>query len=111
MRGRFIDPGMLRVPLELENVVQTATDSGGLEEIWQEVATVMAHIEPAAGQHLFGADRHLERASHRITIRHRPDVASGQRFARGVRRFLILTASDPDETGRYLVCRTREEKG
>jgi head-tail adaptor len=43
-----------------------------------------------------------------VTLRFRPDVASGMRFMRGERVWDILTAHDPDETGRYLVCQTRE---
>jgi head-tail adaptor len=31
------------------------------------------------------------------------------RFRRLARLFAIVTVHDPDETGRYLVCRVREE--
>jgi head-tail adaptor len=31
------------------------------------------------------------------------------RFMKGARIFDILTIHDPDETGRYLICRVREE--
>jgi SPP1 family predicted phage head-tail adaptor len=57
----------------------------------------------------FGAYQTLEEVTHRVTIRHRADIASGMRLAWDMRKFLILTVHDPDETGRYLVLRTRED--
>ena len=38
----------------------------------------------------------------------RGDVASGMRLRLAGRVFDIVTAHDPDETGRYLLLRTRE---
>ena len=35
-------------------------------------------------------------------------VAAGMRFVRHARIFDIVTVHDPDDTGRYLVCRVRE---
>jgi SPP1 family predicted phage head-tail adaptor len=70
---------------------------------------LFAKLEPIAARDRFGADQTLEEVTHRVTIRHRADVASGMRLARDMRKFLILTVHDPDETGRYLVLRTRED--
>ena len=66
-------------------------------------------VDPVSAQSSFGAGQTLETVTHRITIRHRTDVASGMRFRRQGRIFSILTVHDPDESGRYLVCRAREE--
>jgi len=46
--------------------------------------------------------------THRVTRRHRGNVRAGMRFTRRDRIFEIATVHDPDETGRYLVCRVRE---
>jgi SPP1 family predicted phage head-tail adaptor len=70
---------------------------------------LFARIEPVSAASRFGADQMLETVTHRITLRHRPGVASGMRFRRLARLFAIVTVHDPDETGRYLVCRVREE--
>jgi len=56
----------------------------------------------------FGAGQTLEETTHRIAIRHRDGVGSAMRFVDGARVFTILTVHDPDETGRYLVCRVKE---
>ena len=58
---------------------------------------------------IVNADQAIETVTHRITIRKRNDIRSGMRFVKGARVFEIETVHDPDETGRYLVCRVREE--
>ena len=110
MLASFINPGALRTELALEKAVRLADDMGGHAEQWNEVATVFAAIEPLAAQSRFGADKALETVTHRITLRRRNGVAGGMRFRRGGRVFEIVTVHDPDETGRYLVCRAREAR-
>jgi len=41
-------------------------------------------------------------------MRYRTGVASGMRFVKGTRLFEIVTVHDPDESGRYLVCKVKE---
>lgn len=104
----FIEPGQLRHELALEASATVADGMGGHAEGWNEVATVFASIEPVAATSAFGAGQTLETTTHRITMRARDGVASGMRLRRGSRVFEIVTVHDPDETGRYLVCRVRE---
>jgi SPP1 family predicted phage head-tail adaptor len=110
MKTEFIDPGAFRTELALEEAVPVADGAGGHAEDWQEVATVFARLEPVAARERIGADQLLERITHRITLRARPGLSAGMRFRRNGRRFLVVTVHDPDETGRYLVCRTREDR-
>ena len=109
MPTEFIDPGALRHELALEAVSLTPDGAGGHTESWTEVATLFARIEPVSAISRFGADQTLESVTHRMTVRHRADLRSGMRFNRLGRIFEILTVHDPDETGRYLVCRTKEQ--
>lgn len=104
----FVDPGALRTELILQRCEAAQDDSGGLSESWIEEAIVMARIEPVTATSVFGADQTLESVTHRVTLRWRANVASGMRFTKGQRMFSIVTAHDPDERGRYLVCRVRE---
>lgn len=62
-----------------------------------------------AANSVVSADQMLETVTHRITIRRREGIRSGMRLVKGTRVFAIVTVHDPDETGRYLICRTREE--
>jgi SPP1 family predicted phage head-tail adaptor len=109
MRVSFVDPGAMCTELALEAVALADDGAGGHVESWNEVATVFAQVEPVRADGRFGADQTIETVTHRVTLRFRGDVGSGMRFAKGTRRFAVLTVHDPDETGRYLVCRTREQ--
>jgi SPP1 family predicted phage head-tail adaptor len=104
----FIDPGRLRCELSLQDSQRTADGLGGFSEIWVETATLFGQIEPVHARDVFGADQTLETVTHRITVRWRADVRSGMRLSRLGRGFDILTVHDPDESGRYLVCRVKE---
>ena len=104
----FLDPGTLRSELALEACSTVADGLGGHAEDWTEIATIFGRIEPVSAQSIFGADQTLETVTHRVTMRRRDGVASGMRFRKQGRIFAILTVHDPDETGRYLVCRTKE---
>ena len=109
MRARRIDPGRLRRLLTLEAVTPEPDGAGGFTPNWTAIATLHAALEPVAAVPRFGADQALPTVTHVVTLRARPDVRSGMRFAAGGRVFAIETVHDPDETGRFLVCRVREE--
>lgn len=108
MRSVFLDPGTLRNEFSLQAPSLNPDGQGGHSEIWSEIGTVFARIEPVQAQSRFGAGQTLETTTHRITLRWRADVTSGRRFVRLGRVFEILTVQDPDETGRYLICLVRE---
>lgn len=109
MRAEFIDPGSLRHEVAVEAATLIPDGAGGHSQNWAEIATLFARIEPVGAQVRYGADQTLETITHRITLRFRADITSGMRLRKSSRSFEILTVHDPDETGRYLVCRTRED--
>ena len=109
MRGEFIDPGAFRHEVALESATLVPDGAGGHVESWSEVATLFARIEPVSAASRFGADQTLETVTHRVTLRHRAGISSGMRLRRLGRVFTVVTVHDPDESGRYLVCRVREE--
>lgn len=108
MMSEFVDPGRFRTELALEAASLAPDGLGGHFESWFETAVVMARLEPVRADARFGAGQSLETVTHLVTTRWRADISSGMRFRLGARLFDIVTAYDPDETGRYLVCRTRE---
>ncbi|WP_187970198.1 phage head closure protein [Aquibium microcysteis] len=109
MPVRRIDPGRLRRLLTLEAMTPVPDGAGGFTQSWTALATVHAALEPVAAAPRFGADQSLPIVTHVVTLRARADMRSGMRFAAGDRRFSIETVHDPDETGRFLICRVREE--
>jgi len=108
MRAPFVDPGAMRSELSLQVQAETSDGMGGLHGAWTQIATVHARIEPLTQQSRFLADQTDAVLTHRIVMRFRADVASGMRLVKQARVFDILTVHDPDESGRYLVCRVRE---
>jgi SPP1 family predicted phage head-tail adaptor len=109
MRTLFIDPGMLSHELVLEQPVETPDGAGGFTTVWSAVATIWARLEPLNPETEIWAGRDPTVQTHRVTLRHRPDTRQGMRFRKLTRLFPILAVQDADETGRYLICRTKEE--
>jgi SPP1 family predicted phage head-tail adaptor len=109
MRSVLLDPGALRSELALQAATPLPDGLGGHAEAWSEIGSMFGMIEPVAAKSVIGADQTLESVTHRVTIRKRDGIRSGMRFMKGARIFDILTIHDPDETGRYLICRVREE--
>ena len=108
MTTLFVDPGSLRSELALQAATPAPDGLGGHTENWAEIATVFAKVEPVSATSSFGPDQTVETVTHRVTLRWRNGVAAGMRFVRQARIFDIVTVHDPDDTGRYLVCRARE---
>src|SRR5690606_41854082 len=105
----LLDPGSMRPALARQAVRACPAGLGGFSETGVEGATVSARVEPLTAADRFGADEALRTVTHRVTLRHRGNVRAGMRFTRRDRIFEIATVHDPDETGRYLVCRLRLE--
>ena len=103
------DPGRLRLRLVLEKATRNPDGAGGATLAWSAAATIAADVMPggaeerAAGESLSGVRRQ------RIVIRHRSDVAPGDRFRLGARLFSINSITDPREDRRYLVIAAEEE--
>ncbi|EFL88957.1 phage head closure protein [Ahrensia sp. R2A130] len=108
MSRTFHDPGALNHRMGLESLLETADGIGSLDKQFQPVATVWAALEPKRHDERLLAQQIDEQGSHIITIRFRPDVATGWRFVEGDRSFEIVAITDPDERHRYLQCHTKE---
>lgn len=93
----------------LEKPTRLPDGAGGATLAWSGAGIVAAEIVPLrAGERGVGAGI-ADLALHKIFIRHRGDVAPGDRFRLAARIFLILAVSDPPEDGRYLACLAEEE--
>ncbi|MBT9289128.1 head-tail adaptor protein [Hyphomicrobiaceae bacterium 22] len=88
--------------------LERATTAPSGDTVWTADGTLRAGIEPVgAGERDLAG--HVEgTATHRILLNGRAAVTSRDRLALGERRFRILAAYDPDETGRWLVCLAEE---
>lgn len=109
MRSVYFDPGRLRHELVLEEPARDADALGGHVANWSAVATVWAQLEPVTASPVSRADSEDAEITHRIVVRFDPRVWRGRRFTTNGRIFAIRAVRDLDETGRYLLCLTREE--
>ncbi len=109
MKLQFMDPGNLRIQLSLQDPIETPDGSGGFVTTWTERALVWAALEPATPRLEAWGQRQISEAAHRITMRFRSDVRSGQRLASAIKTYRIELVSDLDSTSRYLVCQARED--
>lgn len=105
----FHDPGALNHRISIESIVETSDGCGGVAVSWAPVAEVWASIRPLRQRVFEQALQQEEEQTHKITLRFRDDVSSGWRFASDGRIFEVISATDPDERQRYLVCITREQ--
>jgi head-tail adaptor len=100
--------------LVLENAAREADGAGGFVETWMALGTHWAEVRPGRGRAAEGEGVVLSRVGWRITVRAalpgsvaRP--LAGQRFREGERVFRVLSVSEADSGGRYLLCEADEE--
>ena len=108
MELQFFDPGLLRIPIELQTCQLIPDGQGGADEAWIGVAELFAHIAPMNSLLRTRAQYDDQIISHSITIRYREDISLDQRFLRNARAFAIRGFYDLDETKRYLICKCEE---
>ena len=71
-------------------------------------AAALGRDRDAEGDERLRAGRPEQAVTHRITLRYRDGVTAAMRLARGLRRFAIRSAADPDGGRRELVCLVEE---
>ena len=98
-RGRRF---VLEVPLE------SPDGFGGVIRTYAAGPQVWGAIELLRGDERVRAGRSEATATHRVTLRYRDGVTAAMRLVRGLRRFAIRSAADPDGTRRDLVCLVEE---
>jgi SPP1 family predicted phage head-tail adaptor len=104
------EPGRLRIRLVLEKPTPIPDGAGGSSLNWDAVATIAADVRPLKAEERISGEGFLDVTLHEIVIRYRDDVSPGDRFKLGERVLRIAGVTDPDEDGRYLVCRCEEER-
>jgi SPP1 family predicted phage head-tail adaptor len=98
-RGRRF---VLEVPLE------SPDGFGGVIRTYAAGPQVWGAIELLKGDERLRAGRPEQAVTHRVTLRYRDGVTAAMRLVRGLRRFAIRSAADPDGTRRDLVCLVEE---
>jgi SPP1 family predicted phage head-tail adaptor len=102
-------PGRLRHRVMLEAATRTADGAGGVTLTWSTVASLWAEIVPLKAEERAVGEGEGDLTLHRIVIRKRDDVSTGDRFTLGARAFRIRSVTDMQEDARYLTCLCEEE--
>lgn len=97
-RRRFV----LELPLE------SPDGFGGVIRSYAAGPELWGAIEMISGEERVRGGRPEQAVTHRITLRYRAGVTAAMRLTRGLRRFDIRAAGDPDGCGRDLVCLVEE---
>jgi SPP1 family predicted phage head-tail adaptor len=77
-------------------------------EIWTEIATVWACIEPLSGREYFAAKQINAEISVRITIRYLPGIKTDIRAVLDGRIFEVLAVINPEERRKALILMCKE---
>ena len=100
--------------LVLEAPVRVADGAGGYATVWSALGEVWAEVLAGTGREATAVGTALSRIIYRITVRAAPVGAPsrprpGQRFREGTRLFKVISVTERDQAGRYLVCQAEEE--
>lgn len=92
----------------LELPLESPDGFGGVIRSYAAGPQLWGAIEMLSGDERVRAGREEQAVTHRVTLRYRDGVTSAMRLARGLRKFAIRSAADPDGRRRDLVCLVEE---
>lgn len=105
-----IDPGRFRERLSLEAELRSPDGCGGHQVEWQPICHVWAAIRPISAAAAERAGNRVPQTAHEIILRANDAVRASRRLVKDQRIFEIEAVFDPDESGRYMVCRAIERQ-
>ncbi|GHC46297.1 head-tail adaptor protein [Neogemmobacter tilapiae] len=101
--------------LVLEGLQRVADGAGGFSETWVALGTIWGEVSPGNGAGATDEEIRTSAVPFKITVRGAASGApsrpvAGQRFRDGARVFRILSVTERDASGRFLICMAREEE-
>ncbi len=99
--------GDLRHRVTIQQVTETRTASGAVQDAWADVATVWAAVEPLSGREFWAAQQVNAEVTTRVRMRYRPGVMPTMRVMRGTHTYDILAVLNLRERGdeMHLLCK------
>jgi len=107
-------PPILSRPLTLEAAVRVSDGAGGYTTAWVAQGQLWAEVVAGTGRDVAAVGTALSRVIYKITVRAAPVGAPSrpraeQRFRDGTRLFKVISVTEADAGGRFLVCQAEEE--
>lgn len=109
MAKPIIQSGSFRRRVTLQEETETPDGCGGFTTDWVSISDIWAQITPVGSASISRADNVDQEVTHTVMVRKTGSLRQGMRLLFGSRIFLINSVYDPDETGRYTQCDTREQ--
>lgn len=102
-----MDAGLMRHKIIIQQLKGTRNEFGETEDVWKDVASIRASINPLSGRDFIGAMKEQAEITHKVTIRYNPAVKASMRIKFGARLFRILHIIDTWEQHREmtLICK------
>lgn len=95
----------------LQSLTDTSDGQGGAEEVWADVATLWAKLQPTSSRERNFSSQIQYQRTHVAWIRHRSDITSAMRILFDSRYFQIKGIRRPDEKKFFLVLDLEENQG
>jgi len=95
-----------RVTLRKKEIAEDALKQQS--EVWTDIATVWARIEPLSGREYFAARQENADVSVKVVIRYLPGITAETRVVFGGRIFEVLSVINPEERNISLVLLCKE---
>lgn len=86
--------------IEIQRVVETQDDAGGLVHTWSRLMTTWARVESVSAVEHFAADRDVGTRVRVFVIRHYSDITHKDRIVYEDRNYDILSLEDVEGRGR-----------
>lgn len=100
--------GMLRQQLVIQSLTKVSDDEGGWTEVWSDVATLPAKVEPVSGGEYWQGMKLEAHLTHRATVRYYAGLDATMRAKLGTRLFNIRSVMDIEERHRWHVLMMEE---
>ena len=94
--------GKLRHRVTIQRLEEVDDGYGGVEEKWQNVATVWASVEPLRGNERYTAQQVQAELTHKVTIRYRAGIKPQMRLVYGNRILEIEAVIDVEERHKWI---------
>jgi SPP1 family predicted phage head-tail adaptor len=102
MKCKKTKSSQLRHKLTLQQEIITADDIGGYTRSWKNIADLWAEIIPIGGMEQFFANQIQTTITHRIMLRYRSDIETGNRLLFEARAFNIRSVLNVQEHNEIL---------
>lgn len=103
-----MDPGKMRHRITFQMPGGGVDEHGDPADVWEDVTTVWAAIDPISGREFYAAEQSQSEVSHKVRIRFRAGLTTAMQIKFGQRAFRIISIINWAERGEGLLIMCKE---